>query len=111
MLSLYMRLGGLRRQLVGSAHRVHWADQVPEEVLAFSAGRLFCATNTGGEDVEVQVPQGAQILLNTAVADCDVRLLDNGMSLAGGTDSDSCAWRLPADSTSWWSLNGGADNE
>lgn len=111
MLSLYMRLGGLRRQLVGSAHRVHWADQVPEEVLAFSAGRLFCATNTGGEDVEVQVPQGAQILLNTAVADCDVHLLDNGMSLADGTDFDSRTWCLPADSTSWWSLNGGADTE
>ncbi len=84
MLALYRRLARLRPSLLGDAHRVEWIDVGAPSVLAFRAGELVCATNTGAADEAFDAPEGAEFLLNTA-----------GASAPGV---------LAADSTSWWRL-------
>lgn len=85
VLSLYRVLIRARRELLGDAHRVEWAEGTPAEVLAFRAGRLFCATNTGAEEARAPIREGAELILNTA----------------GCADASL----LPGDSTSWFRLD------
>ena len=84
MLSLYRRLAGLRAQLLGDAHRVSWLETEAPSLLAFRAGDLVCATNTGASAVAFDAPEGAVRVLTTV--------------------EDAAPGWVPADSTMWWRL-------
>ena len=81
ILALYRRLARLRPSLLGDAHRVEWIEAAAPSVLAFRAGELVCATNTGSAHEAFDAPEGAEFLLNTA--------------------GDLTSGVLAADSTSW----------
>ncbi|MBB6333444.1 hypothetical protein [Schaalia hyovaginalis] len=97
MLSLYRELARLRKRLLDDAHRVEWIETGDRNLLAFRAGALVCATNTGDEDALVALPAGARPLLSTASSP-SVEVITSSRR------GDLVDNAVPANSTSWWEL-------
>lgn len=102
MLSLYRELARLRKRLLNDAHRVEWIETEDRNLLAFRAGALVCATNTGDEAALVALPAGARPLLSTASFPSSSP--SPAEVITSSRRGDLVDDAVPANSTSWWEL-------